>query len=47
MTEESYEPVTFFDDQMIITNETCVLDSIASKYERTVPKIISKVNILF
>lgn len=47
MTEESYEPVTFFDDQMILTSDTCVFDSIAPKYQRTIPKIISKVNILF
>lgn len=44
MTEESYEPVTFFGDQ-IITSETCILDNITPKYQRTVPKIISKVNI--
>jgi hypothetical protein len=45
ITEESYEPVTFFGDQ-IITSETCVLDNIAPKHQRTVPKIISKVNII-
>lgn len=42
MAEESNGPVTFFDDQMIITSETCVLESIAPKYHRTVPNILSK-----
>jgi len=46
MAEESNGPVTFFDDQMIITSETCVLESIAPKYQRTVPNILSKVLIL-
>lgn len=47
MTEESNGPVTFFDDQMIINSETSVIDSniITSKYHRTVPIILSKVNI--
>jgi len=43
MAEESNEPGTFFDDPMIITNETCVLESIAPKYQRVVPNILSKV----
>lgn len=43
MAEESNGPVTFFDDQMIITNETCVLESTTPKYQRTVPNIVSKV----
>jgi len=43
LAEESNGPVTFFDDQMIISNETCVLESIAPKYQRTVPNILSKV----
>jgi len=43
MAEESNGPVTFFDDQMIISNETCVLESIAPRYQRTVPNILSKV----
>jgi len=46
MAEESNGPVTFFDDQMIITSETCVLESIAPKYQRTVPNILSRVLIL-
>lgn len=47
MTEESNGPVTFFDDQMIITSESCVFENIIPKYQRTVPNIISKVHILF
>jgi len=43
--ENSNGPVSFFDDQMILTNETCVLDNITSKYRRLVPKILSKVKI--
>jgi len=46
MAEESNGPVIFFDDQMIINSETCVLESIAPKYQRTVPNILSKVLIL-
>lgn len=43
--ENSNGPVTFFDDQMILTSETCVLENITSKYKKIVPKIISKVKI--
>lgn len=44
MTEEnSNGPVTFFDDQMILSTETCVLNSITTKYQRSVPKIVSEV----
>lgn len=44
MTDESNEPITFFDDQMIINSETSILESsIAPKYQRTVPIILSKV----
>lgn len=44
--EGSNGPVTFFDDQMIITSETCVLENnITPKYQRPVPNILSKVNI--
>lgn len=46
MAEESNGPVTFFDDQMIITSETCVLESITPKYQRIVPNILTKVFIL-
>ena len=45
MAEESNGPVTFFDDQMIITSETCILESI-TPYQRTVPNILSKVLLL-
>lgn len=44
MAEESNEPVTFFDDEMILTNETCAVENI-SKYKRTVPNILLKVQI--
>lgn len=47
MAEESNGPVTFFDDQMIINSETCVLECITPKYQRTVPNILSKVQISF
>lgn len=43
--ENSNGSVTFFDDQMILTNETCVLDNITSKYKRLVPKMLSKVKV--
>lgn len=43
MAEESNGPVTFFDDQMIIPSETCVLESVTPKYQRIVPNILSKV----
>lgn len=44
MTDESNEPITFFDDQMIINSETSILESsIVPKYQRTVPIILSKV----
>lgn len=44
ITEESSNgPVTFYDDQMLITSETCVLNNIAPKYPRTVPNILLKV----
>jgi len=46
MAEESNGPVSFFDDQMIIPSETCILESITPKYQRTVPNILSKVLIL-
>jgi len=45
MTDESNGPVTFFDDQMIITSEACVLDSEPLTYQRIVPKFLSKVQI--
>jgi len=45
MAEESNGPVTFFDDQLIINSEACVLESITPKYQRTVPNILSKVQI--
>lgn len=42
MTDESNGPVTFFDDELILTSETCALESIP-KYQRTVPNILTKV----
>lgn len=47
MAEESSGPVTFFNDQMILTSESCVLECITPKYQRTVTNILSKVHILF
>ncbi|VVC32240.1 Hypothetical protein CINCED_3A005954 [Cinara cedri] len=41
MAEESNDPVTFFDEQMILTSETCILETIP-KYQRIVPNILSK-----
>lgn len=47
LTDESNGPVTFFDDQMILTGETCVLETITPTYQRTVPNIFSKVRISY
>lgn len=44
MAEESNGPVSFFDDQIILTGGSCVLESVTPKYQRTVPKISSKVD---
>lgn len=45
MSDESNEPVTFFDDQMILTSDACVLESITPKYQSTIPNTLAKVNI--
>lgn len=49
MTGESNGPVSFFDDQIILTSESCVLplECVTTKYQRTVPNILSKVGLHF
>ncbi|XP_050431791.1 uncharacterized protein C2orf42-like isoform X1 [Adelges cooleyi] len=43
MVEGSNGPVTFFEDQMIITSETCVLENITPGYHQiSLPNIIAK-----